>query len=770
MVKRLIFLFSLVCIATTTFAQTGSIRGFVYDKGTGEPMIFTNVVIQGTAQGVATDVNGYFSLTKLQPGEITLKVSSLGYDSLVQTYTVKANEITTVKMEVSESSVQMQAVQVSAAAQEKTTEVKISDFKITPKEMQQIPTIGGEPDLAQYLQVIPGVVFTGDQGGQIYIRGGSPVQNKVMLDGMVIYNPFHSIGFFSVFDPDIIRNADVSTGGFNAEHGGRTSSIMDITTRNGNTRRFGGKVAVNPFLSRLLLEGPLKKSTDDNEGSSSFIFSGKHSYLAESSKALYTYIDSGGLPFGFTDLYGKMSFNASNGSKFNVFGFHFRDNVNYQAVSDYDWKTSGFGSNFILVPSGSPVLISGDFAYSQYGITLQEENQPPDSSTISGFNLGLDFTYFLGRNELKYGIEVIGFATDFTFFNSVNRKIEQEDFTTEIAGYFKYRITKDKVVIEPSFRMHYYASLATFSPEPRLGLKYNLAKKFRLKYAGGFYSQNLLSANSDRDVVNLFYGFLSSPENLPKTYNDEDVRHRLQKAIHNIAGFEYDISKRISLNVEGYLINFTQLTNINRDKLFDDTEEYSEIPDYQKKDFIIEKGRAYGIDVLLKYDYRQLYIWAVYSLGRVTREYETETGIDEYFPHYDRRHNVNLVAAYKFGKGNTWELDARWNMGSGFPFTQTQGYYELLDFNGDFTGDYTTENGSLGIQYDDLNTGRLPYYHRLDLTLKKKFIFNENSELEANVGVTNAYNRQNIFYFDRIKYERVDQLPVLPSAGVSFTF
>lgn len=768
--KRLFFIFSLICTVTTAMAQTGSIRGFVYDKATGEPMIFTNVVIQGTSLGVATDVNGYFSLTQLKPGEVTLEITSLGYNTLVKTYTVKANEITTVKMEVEESSVQMEAVQVSAEAQEKTTEVKISDFKITPKEMQQIPTVGGEPDLAQYLQVLPGVVFTGDQGGQIYIRGGSPVQNKVMLDGMVVYNPFHSIGFFSVFDPDIIRNADVSTGGFNAEHGGRTSSIMDITTRNGNTRRFGGKVAANPFLSRLLLEGPLKKSKEGEEGSSSFIFSGKHSYLAESSKALYNYIDSGGLPFSFTDLYGKMSFNASNGSKFNIFGFHFRDNVNYQAVSDYDWRTTGVGSNFILVPSGSPVLISGDFAYSQYGITLQEEGQAPDSSTISGFNLGLDFTYFLGRNELKYGLEVLGFATDFTFFNSVNRRIEQEDFTTEIAGYFKYRITKDIIVIEPSFRLHYYASLATFSPEPRLGLKINVAKKFRLKYAGGFYSQNLMSASSDRDVVNLFYGFLSSPENLPKTYNGEDVTHRLQKAIHNIAGFELDINKRMSLNVEGYFINFTQLTNINRDKLFDDTEEYEDEPDYLKKDFIIEKGKAYGVDFLLKYDYRQLYIWAVYSLGKVVREYETETGLAEYYPHYDRRHNVNLVMAYKFGKDKAWELDARWNMGSGFPFTQTQGYYELLDFNGDFTSDFTTENGSLGIQYGELNKGRLPYYHRLDLTLKRKFTLAENSILEANVGVTNAYNRQNIFYFDRINYDRVDQLPILPSAGVSLTF
>lgn len=739
----------------------------MYDKETGEPVIFTNVLLKGTTKGASTDVNGYFSITKIEPGDITLQVTYFGMDTLEEKVTVTADGIETVKLYM-KAAQEMKTVVVSAETAVKTTEVQMSNFQITPKDMQQLPTVGGEPDLAQYLQVLPGVVFTGDQGGQIYIRGGLPVHNKVLLDGMVIYNPFHSIGFFSVFDPDIIRNADVSTGGFNAEHGGRISSIMDITTRNGNNRRFSGKVAVNPFLSRVLLEGPLKKASDDSEGSSSFIFSGKHSYLNTTSQALYTYADTNGLPFNFTDLYGKMSFNASNGSKFNVFGFHFRDNVNYRAVSDYDWRTSGFGSNFVLIPSNSPVLISGEFAFSNYGVTLQEKDQAPDSSSVSGFNLGLDFTYFLGRDELKYGIELNGFSTDFTFFNSVGRKISQQDFTTEIAGYFKYRLTRDKIVIEPSFRLHYYASLATFSPEPRLGIKFNATKKLRFKYAGGLYSQNLLSANSDRDVVNLFYGFLSSPENLPDTYDGQDVTHRLQKAIHNIAGFELDLSKKLSLNVEGYYILFTQLTNINRDKLFD--EDAEGVPDFLKTDFIIEKGKSYGVDIVLKYDYRQFYFWAVYSLGRVTRDYETDQGVVTYAPHYDRRHNVNLVASYRFGEGDSWGIDARWNMGSGFPFTLTQGFYEMLDFNGDITGDYTTENGTLGIEYGELNGGRLPYYHRLDITVKKKFILGEHAQLEANVGVTNLYNRQNIFYFDRIRYERVDQLPILPSAGISFKF
>ena len=129
--------------------------------------------------------------------------------------------------------------------------------KIISKSLKRLPSIGGDPDIAQYLQVLPGVVFTGDQGGQLYIRGGAPIHNVVLLDGMILYNAFHSIGLFSVFDTDVIKTADVYTGGFNAEYGGRISSVVDIKTRDGNKKRLAGKVSASTFGSKLLLEGPL---------------------------------------------------------------------------------------------------------------------------------------------------------------------------------------------------------------------------------------------------------------------------------------------------------------------------------------------------------------------------------------------------------------------------------------------------------------------------------------------------------------------------------
>ena len=264
---------------------------------------------------------------------------------------VVADKIINEKLFVRKGSTLIREFEVSADKQEAQNTVRMGITKLTPKQITLLPAVGGDADLAQYLQVVPGVIFTGDQGGQLYVRGGSPIMNKMMLDGMVLYNPFHSIGLFSVFDNDIIRNADIYTAGFNAEHGGRISSIMDITTRDGNKTRMSGKVSASTFAAKALLEGPLKKQTSTSEGSSSYLLNFRHSYLDRTSKELYSFVDTAGLPFKFTDIYGKVSFNGSTGSKFNLFGFNFTDGVKYKNVSDLNWNNWGAGTNFVLIPS-----------------------------------------------------------------------------------------------------------------------------------------------------------------------------------------------------------------------------------------------------------------------------------------------------------------------------------------------------------------------------------------------------------------------------------
>ncbi len=773
--SRLIFttLF-MVFAAYAAVAQDNSIKGFVYEESTGEPMMFTNVYLKGTTFGGSTNENGYFNINRIPDGRYTLLITSVGYDTISEVFNLSKGQSANRKYYLKETSQKLETVTITADKIEARTETKTSVITVTPKTITKIPSVGGQADFAQYLQVVPGVIFTGDQGGQLYIRGGSPIQNKVLLDGMVIYNPFHSIGLFSVFDTDIIRNADVYTGGFGAEYSGRISSIMDISTRDGNKKRFSGKIGGNTFGAKVMLEGPLKKAKTPDEASVSFILSAKNSYLEQSSKIFYPYASKTGLPFNFQDIYGKVSLNAPNGSKVNFFGFSFNDQVNnYMSLSDFGWNSYGAGTNFLVIPGKAPVMIEGNIAYSSYTSRMKEADAPDRYSNINGFNMGFDFSQFMGKNTLKYGIEMLGYTTDYQTYSVYGHsKIGDKVNSTEIGIYAKYKAVLGKFLLEPSFRLQFYASLSDLSPEPRLAVKYNANDWLRLKAAAGMYSQNFVAATSDRDVVNLFYGFLSGIDNLPATYDGKPINSYLQKANHFIIGAEFDVAKNATVNLEGYWKDFVQLTNINRNKIYADTP--SEIPDLLKKDFTKETGDAYGFDVSLKYEDQHWYLWAVYALGFVTREYEkaVEGGVEltQYAPHFDRRHNINIILTYTAGAKRQWEFSGRWNFGSGFPFTQVQGFYEYYSFQDGINFDYTTTNGELGVLFGELNGGRLPTYHRFDLDVKRKFFFTENINLEADLGVTNVYNRNNVFYVNLITSDIARQLPILPTLGLTLTF
>ena len=773
---RLLFALAFVFIATLATAQDNDIKGFVYEESTGEPVMFSNVFLKGTTLGCSTTENGYFNITRIPDGKYTLCITCVGYDTLTDQVSLAHGQTINKKYTLKETSLTLETVSITADKVEARTETKTSVITVTPKTINKIPSVGGQADLAQYLQVVPGVIFTGDQGGQLYIRGGSPIQNKVLLDGMVVYNPFHSIGLFSVFDTDIIRNADVFTGGFGAEYGGRISSVMDISTRDGNKRRWAGKLGASCFGAKLTLEGPLKKPKTNDDMAITMVLSAKNSYLEQSSKALYKYASEDGLPFNYSDIYTKFSLNAPNGSKVNLFGFSFNDRVNnYKALSDFNWNSWGAGTNFLVIPGKAPVMIEGNVAYSSYTSNMREDNNPNRYSKIEGFNMGFDFSYFLGKNTLKYGIEILGFSTDYVTYSTYGgHRINATNYSTEIGAYGKYKASIGNLLLEPSLRFQYYASFTEPSIEPRIALKYNISDNIRLKGAAGRYSQDFVAATSDRDVVNLFYGFLSGVDNLPDYYNGNKITSKLQKANHYVLGTEIDLTNDLTMNIEGYWKQFTQLTNLNRSKMYEDNPENALENDLVKKDFMIEDGDAYGFDLSLKYENRHWYFWGVYALGFVNRNYEKYEGgqvnLITYQPHFDRRHNVNLILTYTAGDLRQWEFSGRWNFGTGFPFTQVQGFYEFLSFQDGIYFDYTTTNGELGVIFGELNQGRLPTYHRFDIDAKRKFLFNEHTTLEVDLGITNVYNRANVFYVDLITYETVHQLPILPSLGLTLSF
>ncbi len=768
----LLFLLALHLSPFTLFGQ-GTIRGTLFDDANGEAVPFANVVLDGTKYGCATDLSGFFLINKIPHGTYTLRVRFVGYEDYTQEVTVSGTRPITLTIRLKPASQMLQEVVISDnKIEEKRMQTQVSVEKVTAAQIQQMPSIGGQADIAQYMQVLPGVSSTGDQGGQLYIRGGSMIQNLCLLDGMIVYNPFHSIGLYSIFETDIILNADIYTGGFGAEYGGRLSSVMDITTRDGNKRRHSGKVGLNTFGASLILEGPLKRETATSKSTITYLLSAKNSYLSHTSKKLYPYVE-GGLPFDFLDIYGKLSINSGTGSKINLFGFRFDDQVlGYQALADYHWQNYGAGSNFTLV-TGASAILDGSVAYSNYRITLDDGSSDNKFSEIGGFNMNLQITNFIGANKLRYGLSMEGYHTNYHFINQYGYTTTQEKPSTNLSAFVTYKLNTGRLLLDPGVRIVYYATLNHLSPEPRIAAKYNISDNLRVKFAGGFYSQIFLDARSDNDIVNLFTGFLtgSSDLSITKMFLGNEVSTYTQKAKHAVLGVEYNLGEHVTLNAEGYFKYFDQLINANRNKMFDPNDDayrsgpYAK-PDYLLTDFIVERGYATGFDVSAQVDLERLYLWATYSLGYVQRQDEVQV----YNPHYDRRHTVNILGTYALGDQRQWELSARWSLGSGFPFTQTQGVFQSLVFPSGIVSDYTQENGHYGIHYADLYGGRLPTYHRLDLGVKWKISVGKRGLLELSLSATNIYNRKNIFYYNRATHDRVNQLPILGSFGAVFSF
>lgn len=782
----LLLLFS--CLAAN--AQSTQIRGTVTDPN-GEPLVGATVAIPSLKVGAYTNAQGIFSISNLHSGTYQVVAMYVGYDTLRREVTVNEGKVTTISLGLTEVEVYTDAVEIAAEAAHgkiETKEVNLGATQISSRQINLLPSIG-TPDLAQYLQVLPGVVFTGDQGGQLFIRGGSLIQNMTYLDGMIIYAPFHSIGLFSVFDPEYIRSANVYSAGFGAQYGGRISSVIDVRTRNGDFKDFRASVNLNPFSASALLEGPLKRSTRPGAGSS-YMLSVRNNYMNRTTPTLYPYIEGGqGVPFSYTDLYGKLTF-SDGANYFNTFGFSHNDAINYGFPADYGWNSGGAGANFQVLPTGGAAIVSGSFGYSRYNSSLQSQSETfPRSSSIGGFNGGINVSYILNSvDEIAIGATLLGFKTSLRYTNSLGSIFNSGDSNTELATYFKYKKVirkgtgdsrKDLAVLEPGLHVHYYNDQGRVTLEPRIRAKLNLTR-VSLSAAAGWYSQNLMAATSDRDVVNLFQGFLAAPAqgNIPYTTRKND---NLQTSWHTLLGAEVEVMEHLSTTVEGWYKGFTQLTTINRDKLFPDD------PDYTS-----ETGMARGLDFILSYKVPHLYLYLTYGLAQVTRTDSIVRGgvlqARTYAPVWDRRHNVNFVASYKTGsfeayqEGNRkvapkfrehrWEFSARWSLGSGFPFTQTQGFFDKLDFDQNGAqSPVQNQNGSLNIQLaSELNGGRLPYYHRLDLSMKRKWVIRNRWMIEANASVINAYNRDNIFYIDRVLFTPKYQFPTIPTLGMNIVY
>ncbi len=720
-------------------AQKMSIQGHVVDAQSGELLPFAHISLEPGALQSYADQDAYFSFSGLPSGTFELIVHYLGFDTLSFELELNSeNPVVYAKLSMKPSSLDLQTITVSDHSARRLSDPNLATYTILPSEIEALPSLGSG-DISQYLATLPGVLRTGDLGGQLYIQGGDPSQNLILIDGIPVMNAFHTLNSFSLIPSASIRQASLFGNSYPARYGGRISAVLDIKTKNGNQEKINAMLGMDPFAGELAIHGPLVKS---NQLVWKFLVNGRQSWIDRLDDPFYKNVP-GGIPFKFTDVLLKSIVEASKGTSLSATYFRSTDEARIQNQESVQWKNEGFGLNMQILPKNTSMLMGGRFAISNYHIV---DNTKSDFYNQIQYFQGKIWMQDAGkRYQIRYGFEVNGGRTQIKFNNTRQVLINREDNASELAGFLTYKYISPSLVVETGIRMHYHASLSNLSPEPRLGIKWLLTNIFRVKAGAGRFAQNFVSLLDINDIDNVRLGYVSGPDRLL------DNDHNLQKAWHLSGGVEWEMTPTLLFDTEVFWKHYDQLIDINSEKR-----------SLGDSDFSLGSGNSMGAISSLSWRNSDQKIELNYSWGLNKRMDLHQT----FSAPFDRRHQANVMGLQKLGKNQSWSLIVRWNYGSGLPFTRTRGFYGKFDFDEGLISDILKKNPDLGIVYEaEKNKGRLPVYHRLDVTVQKTLDFGKNLTGKINASVINIYNRKNLFYFDRVNFVRVDQLPVMPSLG-----
>lgn len=716
--------------------ETGRLRGVVTDSLNGEALAYGNVFIEELKTGATTDDRGYFYISSIPPNRTyNLLVSYVGYESKSIQFVVQPNHITELDVKLNPSSIELQTIEKIG---QKVAEYNATDIgleRIAVKELEMMPK-GVETDVFRSLQYIPGVRSTGDVSARYYVRGGESNQNLVLLNGATIYNPFHALGLFSVIDPDMVNNMEFYKGGFTSEFGGRLSSVLKLVTKDGNKNRISGTATASLLTAKGLVEGPIPYG--------SFIVTGRKSHNTD---ILKKFLNDQTAPFDFYDLSFKLNYGNPTfipGSKFVIHGFFSGDKLKNDnpLKEDFSWSNDVLGFSWFQVYD-SPLFSEINLSMSNFNgeVIPNLSSVKPRRNEVRDLTLKLDFNYiFDDRDEVAAGIHINTVDTKLYLENGAGVLTDIHSTGANLAVYAKYKLLQwEEFGADFGGRVN-LAGLSkngNFFIEPRISLTYRPINLISFKAAYGVYQQELTTISSENEVISLFEPYVIVPDYL-----------ETPRSTHYTFGVDFILSEAINLGVETYYKKLDNITSIN------DNKRYEEDPDLLSGD-----GDSYGIESQIKYSQEPISITASYALSYSYKEVEGWL----YYPRYDSRHALNLTFEVNVGAG--WHASAIWVFNTGLPFTPIIGYYDKL-FMSDFRGPWDIyENYIPYSVLGDKNYHRLPNYHRLDLSLSKKFEFSF-AKLSLDFSIINVYNRENIFYFDRSSGEQVNMLPFLPTATV----
>ncbi|HEX7071280.1 MAG TPA: TonB-dependent receptor [Rhodothermales bacterium] len=748
--------FALGFTAVDANAQSASVRGFVTDRADGEALQGVNVVLLDQngdlLSGTATDQDGLYFIAPIQPGRYTIRVSYVGYESVIDTLDLSPGQILSRNFVIGVAEADLEELVVESERVSGGARVTAGQQSVRPADIEMIPAPDVSGDLVAYLTTMPGVVTTGDRGGQLFIRGGEPSQNLVLLDGIPIYQPFHVLGFYSAFPSDILSRADIYAGGFGSRFGGKISSVLDVSTRNGNKRQFAGAVSVAPFVSSARLEGPLIVDRI------SLLGSYRKSVIEQGAQHL---VDQD-LPFDFSDAFGKLHWQVNENAQLSVTGLLTTDRGTIGEASgdtpreEVRWENRALGARYLMLSRTFPMMAEIHLSATQLNTELGSREFPSRESSVSQYGGRVDVTYFSGIGDLNWGLAANFIIPESRLGGLFQNVSSQTDNVGQVSMYLEpdFHIGSH-FRVRPGVIAHRFESKPFPFFEPRFRIVWQ-SGVHEISGAAGVYHQEIVGLTDRRDAASVFTAWTSTPEE-GRGDNDLDVRlGNTPRAVHALLGYRVNPTSWLELSVEGFYKDL--------DNLF--ISEWTSFPQFSTK-LQPADGTARGVDLRVEVRRPRFYGYINYGLSSVRYNakqaelelwYGTETL--EFRPSHDRRHQVNALASTEL-VGLDWSV--RWQFGSGLPFSRAYGFDGFVLMDGPV--DVFNTPGFRRVIYERPYNGLLPTYHRLDFSVEKTFDL-RRADITLLASLVNVYDRANLFYLDVFTLKRVDQLPLIPTLGV----
>jgi len=755
-------------ITGSSYCQSVKIFGTVREASSGETIsgaIITNKIDKSNA---SSNSNGHFSISVNQGQIIKLSFSRVGYlPTSIDIFTT-SDSLLTVEMEIQELA---EFVVNSSEAEMQTS----TTFSIPVAKLTKIPTVLGEPDLFKSLALLPGV-STGIEGSSgLFVRGGTPDQNLILLDDVPIYNPSHLFGFFSVFHPEMVKSISLIKSGFPAKYGGRLSSVIDVRMKDGDKSEFKGEASIGLINSRISIEGPI-----GSKSSTSYHFGGRISYIGAFMKPIFKIAQSDQIvSYVMHDWNGKLHHIINDKNEVFLSYYFGRDNYEGKEGTRNDYETYGLNwgnqtLNLRYKKTISPALFAN---FSAWTTEYKHEIKNQSLHTVNGDDLQKDFFSsqsglrdFSAKAEFEWNplpSHDISFGTQLDQHRYLPGSISSSFLEKTPPAYLN--AFESAVFVEDSFSpwewMKFSAGLRATqfriedqnfsSLEPRLSSVFKIGESTELRASYTKMRQYIhMLASNGVGLPNDIW-IPASDFSPPQTSRQWSLG--MSKKLINS-------SLVLKMSLEGYYKQSSNLIEPVPGTNFMDIRESN----WEGSIYNNGEGRARGLEFMLEAENKIFNGWISYTLSSAERKFTNLNSGDWYPSRYDRRHNFSLVGNFKLTKG--WELNANWVYTSGNPVTLPVAVIQNTE--GDFVPVYSTRNSN-----------RMPAYHRLDFGAIKNWTNKKGKERSISFGLYNVYNRVNPLFINYdiplqssfvgtqgIKIEKKGGIPILPYFNYSINF